>query len=135
MGTPTGSGALVIDDAVGEVDQDRWPAWPRDRSRDLLLKGGGDAADNIVGGPEHSTLANDAFPSREFDGRSRSPRALPNIRRSRSRWPRPRSTPPSKKPLDESLSLERQMLLWQTEDHDEGIAAFMEKRKPKYQGR
>ena len=24
-------------------------------------------ADNIVGGPEHSTLANDAFPSREFD--------------------------------------------------------------------
>ena len=28
-----------------------------------------------------------------------------------------------------------QMLLWQTEDHDEGIAAFMEKRKPKYQGR
>ncbi len=39
------------------------------------------------------------------------------------------------KPLDESLSLERQMLLWQTEDHDEGMAAFMEKRKPKYQGR
>ena len=34
---------------------------------DLLLKGGGDAADNIVGGPEHSTLSNDAFPSREFD--------------------------------------------------------------------
>ena len=34
---------------------------------DLLLKGGGEAADNIVGGPEHSTLANDAFPSREFD--------------------------------------------------------------------
>jgi type I restriction enzyme M protein len=33
---------------------------------DLLLKGEGDAADNIVGGPEHSTLANDAFPSREF---------------------------------------------------------------------
>ena len=28
---------------------------------DLLLKGEGDAADNIVGGPEHSTLANDAF--------------------------------------------------------------------------
>ena len=26
-----------------------------------------DAADNIVGGPEHSTLSNDAFPSREFD--------------------------------------------------------------------
>jgi type I restriction enzyme M protein len=34
---------------------------------DLLLKGEGDAADNIVGGPEHSTLANDALPSREFD--------------------------------------------------------------------
>ena len=34
---------------------------------DLLLKGEGDAADNIVGGPEHSTLANDAFPSHEFD--------------------------------------------------------------------
>ena len=34
---------------------------------DLLLKGEGEAADNIVGGPEHSTLANDAFPSQEFD--------------------------------------------------------------------
>ena len=34
---------------------------------DLLLKGEGEAADNIMGGPEHSTLANDAFPSREFD--------------------------------------------------------------------
>src|SRR5512146_2704740 len=34
---------------------------------DLLLKGEGDAADNIVGGPEHSTLSNDAFLSREFD--------------------------------------------------------------------
>jgi len=34
---------------------------------DLLLKGEGDQADNIVGGPEHSTLSNDAFPSREFD--------------------------------------------------------------------
>ena len=34
---------------------------------DLLLKGEGEAADNIVGGAEHSTLANDAFPSREFD--------------------------------------------------------------------
>ena len=31
------------------------------------MKGEGDAADNIVGGPEHSTLSNDAFPSREFD--------------------------------------------------------------------
>ena len=34
---------------------------------DLLLKGEGDAADNIVGGPEYSTLSNDAFFSREFD--------------------------------------------------------------------
>jgi type I restriction enzyme M protein len=33
---------------------------------DLLLTGEGDAADNLVGGPEHSTLANDAFPAREF---------------------------------------------------------------------
>jgi type I restriction enzyme M protein len=34
---------------------------------DLLLKGEGEAADNIVGGVAHSTLSNDAFPSREFD--------------------------------------------------------------------
>lgn len=34
---------------------------------DLLLKGEGEAADNIVGGPEHSTLSNDAFTAREFD--------------------------------------------------------------------
>ena len=34
---------------------------------DLLLKGEGEAADNIVGGPEHSTLSNDANPGREFD--------------------------------------------------------------------
>ncbi|OPY93561.1 N-6 DNA methylase [Bradyrhizobium sacchari] len=34
---------------------------------DLLLKGDGDAADNIIGGPEHSTLSNDAFRSRAFD--------------------------------------------------------------------
>ena len=34
---------------------------------DLLLKGEGEAADNIIGGPAHSTLANDAFPSRAFD--------------------------------------------------------------------
>jgi len=39
------------------------------------------------------------------------------------------------KPLDESLSLERKLLLWQTEDHDEGIAAFVEKRKPQFKGR
>ena len=34
---------------------------------DLLLKGEGGAADNIVGGPEHSTLSNDAFHNRHFD--------------------------------------------------------------------
>jgi type I restriction enzyme M protein len=34
---------------------------------DFLLKGEGEAADNLVGGPEWSTLSNDAFPSREFD--------------------------------------------------------------------
>lgn len=34
---------------------------------DFLLKGEGEAADNLIGGPEHSTLANDAFPSSEFD--------------------------------------------------------------------
>jgi type I restriction enzyme M protein len=34
---------------------------------DLLLMGEGEEADNLVGGPEWSTLSNDAFPSREFD--------------------------------------------------------------------
>ena len=34
---------------------------------DLLLKGDGDAADNIIGGPAHSTLSADAFRSHEFD--------------------------------------------------------------------
>lgn len=34
---------------------------------DFILQGGGEAADNVVGGPEYSTLSNDAFPSREFD--------------------------------------------------------------------
>jgi type I restriction enzyme M protein len=34
---------------------------------DLLLKGEGEGADNIVGGPEHSTLANDAFRDSQFD--------------------------------------------------------------------
>ncbi len=34
---------------------------------DLLLKGEGEAADNIYGGPEYSTLSNDAFAGREFD--------------------------------------------------------------------
>jgi type I restriction enzyme M protein len=34
---------------------------------DLLLQGEGENADNLVGGPEFSTLSNDAFPSRQFD--------------------------------------------------------------------
>ena len=34
---------------------------------DFLLKGEGDDADNLIGGPEFSTISNDAFPSREFD--------------------------------------------------------------------
>ena len=34
---------------------------------DLLLKGEGEAADNLVGGPEYSTLSNDAFPAHDFD--------------------------------------------------------------------
>lgn len=34
---------------------------------DLILQGEGDAADNVVGGPEWSTLSNDAFSTREFD--------------------------------------------------------------------
>ncbi len=34
---------------------------------DLLLKGEGATADNIVVGPQHLTLANDAFPAHKFD--------------------------------------------------------------------
>lgn len=34
---------------------------------DFLLKGEGEQADNIVGGPEYSTLSNDAFRAMEFD--------------------------------------------------------------------
>ncbi|GAA4617399.1 class I SAM-dependent DNA methyltransferase [Actinoallomurus liliacearum] len=34
---------------------------------DMLLKGDGEAADNIKGGPECSTLSNDAFPRQHFD--------------------------------------------------------------------
>src|SRR4029077_9521639 len=40
---------------------------------DLLLKGEGEAADNLVGGPEYSTLSNDAFPAREFDSMLSNP--------------------------------------------------------------
>ena len=50
------------------------PVRPGDQRRDLRHLQGRPAAarrrrgaDNIVGGPEHSTLSNDAFPSREFD--------------------------------------------------------------------
>ncbi|MEG9547737.1 MULTISPECIES: type I restriction-modification system subunit M [Streptomyces griseus group] len=34
---------------------------------DMLLKGDGEAADNLKGGPEWSTLSNDAFPNQRFD--------------------------------------------------------------------
>ena len=34
---------------------------------DMLLKGAGENADNVAGGPEYSTLSNDAFPDRTFD--------------------------------------------------------------------
>lgn len=34
---------------------------------DLILKGDGKAADNVVGGPEYSTLSNDVFAGQEFD--------------------------------------------------------------------
>jgi type I restriction enzyme M protein len=34
---------------------------------DMLLKGEGQNADHIVGGAEHSTLSNDAYPTKEFD--------------------------------------------------------------------
>jgi type I restriction enzyme M protein len=34
---------------------------------DMVLKGEGEHADHIVGGPEWSTLSHDAFPAREFD--------------------------------------------------------------------
>lgn len=34
---------------------------------DLLIKGEGEEADNIKGGPEYSTLSNDAFPELKFD--------------------------------------------------------------------
>ncbi len=70
---------------------------------DLLLKGEGEAADNIVGGPEHSTLSNDAFPSREFDFMLSNPRRLSaapcrSLRRSRGSPRLPRETPVSGRP-------------------------------------
>jgi type I restriction enzyme M protein len=34
---------------------------------DLLLSGEGSEADNVIGGPEWSTLSNDAFPNMKFD--------------------------------------------------------------------
>jgi len=39
------------------------------------------------------------------------------------------------KPLDESLSLERKMLLFQSEDRREGVRAFVEKRPPRWVGK
>ena len=36
-------------------------------------------------------------------------------------------------PLNESLSLERKLLLWQSKDHNEGINSFIEKREPDYE--
>ena len=35
-------------------------------------------------------------------------------------------------PLNESLSLERKLLLWQSKDHEEGINSFIEKREPDF---
>ena len=51
---------------------------------DLLLKGEGEAADNIVGGAAHSTLANDAFPAREFRLHALQP--APTARVGRPTW-------------------------------------------------
>ena len=53
---------------------------------DLLLKGEGEAADNIVGGPEHSTLSNDANPGREFDFTLSDPPTAELGDRPRSVW-------------------------------------------------
>ena len=36
-------------------------------------------------------------------------------------------------PMNESLSLERKLLLWQSNDHNEGINSFIEKREPNYE--
>jgi type I restriction enzyme M protein len=60
----TGHGKAVVTHLYGqEINSETYAI----AKADLLLKGEGEAADNIVGGPEYSTLSNDAFPSREFD--------------------------------------------------------------------
>ncbi len=76
----TGGMLTVAEDTLGELAEDRGKQVSTHLygqeinaetyaicKADLLLKGDGDAADNIRGGPEHSTLSNDAFSSQEFD--------------------------------------------------------------------
>ncbi len=46
-----------------EFDSER----PLTRHEELAAKGEGEDAENIKGGTEYSTLANDAFPAKEFD--------------------------------------------------------------------
>ena len=71
----TGGMLTVAEETLQQLAREAWQAgsYPSIRAGDqrgdlrdlqsrLLLKGEGDAADNIVGGPEHSTLSNDAFP-------------------------------------------------------------------------
>jgi type I restriction enzyme M protein len=57
-------GKMVATHLYGQEISDRTYAIAK---ADLLLKGEGEAAEDVVGGPEYSTLSNDAFPSHEFD--------------------------------------------------------------------
>ena len=56
------------------------------------------------------------------------------VRPRPSRWPRRRSTPPSRRTLTEGVRFERRLFLslFATEDQKEGMAAFAEKRKPAF---